>query len=601
MIKIGNLSPPLPGTRWFSRLIWIILLSGSAAAGEGRADDIRVYASVPQNEISLEDSLPLSVTVEGSQPSSSPELPPLKDFKIRSRGASSSLQIVNGVKTASTTYNYLLLPKSTGTFTLGAVRVTVNGKIYRTEPIPLTVKKQVSSGDAPAPVFVEAEISNTEPYVQEQVIFTLRVYHRVDIRNLGIDFEFSGFREEKRKGPQRITRQRNGYRYQVMEFHTALFPMRPGKVKISPGIVDLDIVEGPKGVTPFDPRNPFGQGSIFDNFFKTRHNQTVTLKVQPLPDRNRPQHFSNLVGEFKISSELSRKEMEAGDTVTLTVTVTGRGNLNDLALTLPDWGGDFKTYEDRSRFIPPTGGEAHSGSKVYTFALVPLRAGALQVPPVELTYFNPAQKDYLTLRTPAQVLQVQPGKESGQLEIKKSPSDEPFATRPSVRKLGEDILPIHTGPAIYENHRWHTRTGWLYGAGMVLPAVLFFIYSGIHQKRQRLKHDIAYARSHGAYPRALSQLEKLSGEQDPRERAKELSLIIREYLGNVLNLQGTAFTPAEVEEKLKAGNFSSEDIRAARDLLEQCESLQYSPSRGEATETLVKDSRNLLERLEKKP
>ena len=52
------------------------------------------------------------------------------------------------------------------------------------------------------------------------------------------------------------------------------------------------------------------------------------------------------------------------------------------------------------------------------------------------------------------------------------------------------------------------------------------------------------------------------------------------YLGNTLNLQGTAITATEVEEKLMKGNFSAEEIQATRELLEKHETLQYAPTTG---------------------
>ena len=138
-------------------------------------------------------------------------------------------------------------------------------------------------------------------------------------------------------------------------------------------------------------------------------------------------------------------------------------------------------------------------------------------------------------------------------------------TGDSIRKIGEDILPIHTGPEVFENQN-STGSGILYGIGLLLPAGLFLISSGIYKRRQRLKYDIAFSRSHGAYKQAQKKLQALSPDNDSREIARELSLIVREYLGNILNLQGTAITATEVEAKLMKGNFSAEEIQATRKL-----------------------------------
>ena len=118
-----------------------------------------------------------------------------------------------------------------------------------------------------------------------------------------------------------------------------------------------------------------------------------------MPKKNRPQSFSNLVGDFIISAQLSRIEVEVGDTTTLTVTVAGQGNVKDLALPSPQWGDDFKVYEDQSEYRQTAGARAVSGEKAYTYALVPLKPGSLKVPAIPLNYFDPTKGDYVSIQT----------------------------------------------------------------------------------------------------------------------------------------------------------------------------------------------------------
>ena len=90
--------------------------------GNGWSADIQVTASVDKQELTLEDSVNFSVVVEGTQSAPPPELPPLDSFKVRARGSSSSFQIINGNRSSSITYNFVLLPRETGTFTIGPAR-----------------------------------------------------------------------------------------------------------------------------------------------------------------------------------------------------------------------------------------------------------------------------------------------------------------------------------------------------------------------------------------------------------------------------------------------------------------------------------------------
>jgi BatD DUF11 like domain len=578
---------------------FFILMVGTAWSA-----DIQVMASVDKQELTLEDSVNLSIVVEGTRSSPPPQLPPLDSFKVRPGGSSSSFQIINGDRSSSITYNFTLLPRETGTFTLGPAMVDIDGKKYRTAPITLIVKEPSTVPNTSREVFAEIVVSNKKPYVHEQVTATLRIYHRVEIRNLKANIEFQGFREETLKDPIQNTRIVNGIRYLSYEISTALFPLRPGKVKIPAGIIELDEVDRARnGGTP-DRFDPFGQGSIFNNFGRLKHKtlrtKPITLDVQPLPQKNRRGNFSNLVGDFIISAQLSRTELEVGDTTTLTVTVAGQGNISDLSMRSPQWPDYFKVYEDQTEYRQTTGARSVSGEKAYTYALVPLQAGRLQVPSVSLNYFDPTKGDYISIQTQALPLTVSPGTGDSKLKVVESGSDSTGKSGSPVQKIGEDILPIHTGPEIFENQTFTTGSGILYGIGLLLPAGLFLITSGIYKRQQRLKYDIAFSRSHGAYKQAMKKLSVLSPDNDLREIARELSLIVREYLGNILNLQGTAITATEVDEKLMKENFNAEEIQAARKLLEKCETFQYASTAGNPPEELIQDARNLLDQLEKK-
>jgi hypothetical protein len=606
MTKTGKSYSPL-SQKFFARtagiFLWVSVFFILTTETVWSAD-IQVTASVDKQELTLEDSVHFSIVVEGTRSAPSPQLPPLDSFSVRSRGSTSSFRIINGDRSSSITYNFTLLPRDVGTFTIGPAMVKVDGGIYRTAPITLIVKKPTTVPNESKEVFVEMMVSNKKPYAQEQVTATLRIYHRVEIRNLKANIEFEGFREEALKGPVQNTRIVNGIRYLSYEISSAIFPLRPGKVEIPASIIELDLVDRSRGNQPPGSFDPFGQGSIFNNFGRLKHKilktKAITLDVQPLPQKNRPQNFSNLVGDFIISSQLSRTEMEVGDTTTLTVTVAGQGNIKDLSLPSPQWGNDFKVYEDQSEYRQTTRARSISGEKTYTFALVPLKPGRLQIPAIFLNYFDPTKGDYVSIQTQASPLTVSPGTGSSKLRVVESDSVTTGKNGNAIHKVGEDILPIHTGLEVFESQNFTAGSGILYGIGLLLPASLFLLSSGIYKRQQRLKYDIAFSRSHGAYKQALKKLDSLSPDNDSYEIVRDLSLIVREYLGNILNLQGTAITSSEVEAKLMKGNFSAEEIQAARKLLERYEALQYAPTMGNPSEELIRDARNLLDQLEKK-
>ncbi len=132
---------------------------------------------------------------------------------------------------------------------------------------------------------------------------------------------------------------------------------------------------------------------------------------------------------------------------------------------------------------------------------------------------------------------------------------------------------------------------------------MYFVVTFYVRHKQRLQSDIAYSRRRVAYKQAKKRLHAIaaSNTKNSREFAGELSRILREYIGDKINLNGTAFTPREMETILKERNYREDLIQTASGLLEKCESLQYAPVpvNGNLTATLLDESSALLEKLEK--
>ena len=98
----------------------------------------------------------------------------------------------------------------------------------------------------------------------------------------------------------------------------------------------------------------------------------------------------------------------------------------------------------------------------------------------------------------------------------------------------------------------------------------------------------------------MNKLDQVSSsDMDLKDLVRELSQIIREYVGNKLNLQGTAFTSREVEEKLTKNHYENQKSSAVRRLLEKCESMQYIPIATGKNNELIDESIHLLKELEK--
>ena len=248
-------------------------------------EEIKVLATVDRNEITLEDSLQLSITIQGTQNTPPPELPSLPDFRISSSGTSSSTQIINMKRSVSITHNYRLTPMNTGHFKIGPARVRTNGKTYVTQPINIDVKKPTApSQSGNRPVFIESTISKKKAFVGEQLIYSFKVFHRIEAKNFDLKMPFgaSYFQKEelgKTKGYQSVI---NGIQYHVQEVSVALFPIKSGKAEIPTASLEFDIYHRTQNHSNQGPFGQFFNDPFFNQSTRAEHkmeNQKVLITL----------------------------------------------------------------------------------------------------------------------------------------------------------------------------------------------------------------------------------------------------------------------------------------------------------------------------------
>jgi len=577
--------------------LFLFLLLNPVAQGQ----EISVTATVDKNRLSLEDVLQLSIVIQGTQNTPPPELPSLPDFRVVSAGTSSSTQYINTQRSVSITYNYRLTPMNTGTFVIGPTRVRANGKTYATQPITIAVQNeaqkpsnQETTGNKNA--FVVTTLSSKKAYVGEQLVYTFRLFHRVDAKNLNLrlPFDKTRFHKEELGEPKTYIKINNGLQYHVQELSLALFPLKKGLHEIPSAMIELDLFHPMKNRSRRDPFSQFfGQRTQAEH--KVLRSQSLSIEVLPLPD-GAPEGFENIIGQFNISAELGKNDLEVGDTTTLTLTVSGKGNVQDIIFDEPDLKSYFKIYPDKPEFHQTVQNNQIMGEKVFKFALVPLEAGSRTLPKFSLAFFDPGKAQYRVAQTQPISLNIKPSAAKEELNLVQSRQQN--AQAPEIEILGRDIFPIYTELDKFQNTRSHSPAFLATRFGS--PVLLFFISAFIIKRQRRMKHDVAFYRRRNAYKNATRRLKKMSEHSDPsapKEFGRELSEILREYVGNKLNLQGKAITAEEVETRLKEADYESAEV--TRKLLERCEILQFAPTTRGNTKELLRESENLIKLLEK--
>ena len=184
------------------KIVCLFLFLALNPVSQSFGQDISVTATVDKSRLTLEDVLQLSIIIQGTQNTPPPELSSLPDFRVVSAGTSSSTQYINTQRSVSITYNYRLTPMNTGTFVIGPTRVRANGKTYATQPITIAVQNeaqkssnQETTGNKNA--FVVTTLSSKKAYVGKQLVYTFRLFHRVDAKNLNLRLPFDKTRFHK--------------------------------------------------------------------------------------------------------------------------------------------------------------------------------------------------------------------------------------------------------------------------------------------------------------------------------------------------------------------------------------------------------------------
>jgi hypothetical protein len=329
--------------------------------------------------------------------------------------------------------------------------------------------------------------------VEESVPYTLRLYLRANVSDISLDLPEThelSFRQLEK--PKEYEGEYEGLTYRVLEVSYGVTPLKPGRFRIPPARM---------GMTVYSERRQRSRGLFDDPFFGgvlrsgrplTVSSEPLALEVLPFPEKEKPSDFSGLVGRFNIEVTLSQGKVQVGDSVTVTVRLSGTGNVNRLPdLKMPTLD-HFKTYADEPVFQTQAGAQGLSGSKIMKWALVPDGAGQYTIPPFTISYFDPETEKYRTEKTPPLSLEVSPGQTPTPVTAsRKEGTDQ--VTKPAkqeVKEIGHDILPIYTSVSGLKDDGWFSSKAINSGSLLcwiilLAPALLYgFAFLGLRLSRK---------------------------------------------------------------------------------------------------------------------
>ncbi len=532
-----------------------------------------VKAEVDRRELSLGQSLRLTVTIEGTD--GQVDLSGLTDFKVIQQGQSQQIQMGSSGVHQELVYTYTLIPKQKGALRIPPLPVSVNGKPHRTRAIDIQVLARGTSRVRPKgkdgkTVFVRARVSNASPYVGEQLVYTFQLFYRQPLDDIRFGQpDFSGFTAEQIGKDRGFQTRIAGKRYQGIERRYLLMPVAPGPREIAPATLRCNLVQS---------RQRGGRG-FFDDFFpdpfsrNTRpvslSTRAISLNVQSLPAYTGDTPFSGLVGRFELSARIDKQQLKVGESATLSLILKGRGNLQDLEPLQPAIPAHFKSYADTTEEQIELDPQGYHGQRIFRYALVPTRPGEFTLPGVTLAYFDPESKTYARQQTRAISLQVQPSsKEEPPVQVT-SPGERGKPEKQAVEFTGRDILPIKERLDLLEDQK-PLSLGWF---------VLFLLLPGLLFGGVKLGLDLARPATDPASQmdrRAGKALKRASRAADPQTRLTALYQAVVSAILARAKLRGESLTYAEARRILEETGYGAEQAEQGAELLAAIESAKFS-------------------------
>lgn len=588
------------------------------------AQDIGLEATVNASRVGVEDILELTVEVRGADAGRLPEptLPDLPDFEVAGRSSSSRVSIVNGRMSATQSYIYSLIPRREGAFEVGSAVLELGGNVYRSEPISVEVVagSVLSRGggrspldpfsgfgaspfrrrrDAPKSVgedqlFLLAESDSEDVYVGEQILITYRLYTKVQIMGIQVDEDpsLSGFWVEEVDLPKNPETRQTTYAgeqwYTVPLKQRIVFPTRAGRLEI-PAIT-------------FSMAVRVSSGDPFDSFFSraseplARSTKPIQVDVQALPEVGRPSDFSGAVGQYDLVAELNRTQVEAGDAVSLNVTLSGRGNLRSVSELVFDEPAGFRTFEPKVDEDLVARSSGFSGAKTWEFVMVPESGGSKEIGPIRFSFFDPSERAYRAAMVDALGLDV-----SGSAGT--SP-ESGLSGRSQVRLLRNDIRFLKPAPSVFgisSSAFYRSRLFWLLTLLPVLANLGLLAYK---KRSDAVRGDETRYRRSKAERMARSRLKRAASlaSEASMEFYDETAAAIRTYLADKQGSSASGLTLLSIEEFLREIDADDRLREQIVGILSECDQARFTPGarRAEEMRALLSRAQAAIAGLEKK-
>jgi hypothetical protein len=332
-------------------------------------------------------NLSIVLEIEGSEYSQQTKLrlPDFSKFNLIGTGSVNNAFMdpeTNTVISQSVT-RLALEPKQKGKVKIGSFLITINNKIYKTEPFDIIIKdieKKTDVASASKDVYLNMEIEDRDVYQDQATIAVLKVYSK----------NMDNFRRVKNI---HLPEQDNLNVYPVSFSKSEIDPADNGSMASQ--ILAVFMVF-PNEAGYVDIPGVAASVNSYSNKNKIVSNK-VKINVKKLPEGS-PEYFKNAVGNFNVSVvNASKEKAEVKKPINVVVKVSGEGNLKNIELPKITESPDYEVFAPKITSKITVGTTGMKGEILANYLIIPKKAGEINIKTEQFAFFDPASKEYVDL------------------------------------------------------------------------------------------------------------------------------------------------------------------------------------------------------------
>ena len=541
---------------------------------------VNFTTEVSKNQLGINERLKVEFKIDKDGDNFVP--PNFENFKVVG-GPSQSIQNswINGVASYSKSYSFFLSPLKKGSFEIGQASIEVDGKIYKTVPVKVTISSAIEKPKNPNdPNFIAdenvhlvAEVSNKNPFINEAVLVTYKLYVS---QNTGVDnwseiespryinFWSKDF-DIKSFNTQNGTYKGKQYRYATIK-KTLLYPQKTGKLKIEPITLDLSVR------VPSNRVDPFFGGRVSRSVIKRVSAGSFDIDVKSLPLDNKPEDFTGAVGDFNFEIKSNKDELLLNESFQLNMIISGNGNLNLFDDPLVDFPNSFEVYEPEKTSNVSSKSNGLNGTISKKFTIVPSSAGQFTISNSKFSFFNPKTRKYRTIYANPVYINVignyndfnDSSKSAENKTNKVQMSQNQFSSFKTTTTLSKIDKQIFFNSKLY----W-----FLFFVPFSLCLIIILIHFLIKKYKSKKidKQKVAKKLSY----KLLDESKNLIGDKLKFYETIDRALI--NYLKSKINLKNSELSDKYLIEKLSEIGVDKSSIELLLELLKNCKLARYTP------------------------